>query len=158
MGSILNIIQTFAICATLGVLIWYTFETAGLRTAANKQNDISLRPCIVIDLSNRWIRNIGHSPALDVQIDELNIENHYFRFNKYPIIEPGKNDVIDFLIIGKQDPPNTHYQYQHSLEKIGSDFILIIRYKNIENIRYISKIQVLTNYEKANLIETSRVK
>jgi len=48
--------------------------------------------------------------------------------------------------------------YQKSLAKIGPEFILIIRYKNIENIRYISKIQVLTNYEKANLIETSRVK
>jgi len=158
MGSILNIIQTLTICATLGVLIWYTIETAGLRRAANKQNDISLRPCIIVDFLNRWIRNIGHSPALDVQIDEISLENSYIRFAKYPIIEPGKNDLIDFIVVGKQDPPGSQYQYQKSLAKIGPEFILIIRYKNIENIRYISKIQVLTNYEKANLIETSRAK
>jgi hypothetical protein len=152
----LNIIQTAAVLGTLGVLIWYTIETAGLRRAANKQIDISLRPYLIIDMDSRWIRNVGHSPALNIQIDEVILEDRIIRFKKYPIIEPSKNEIIDFIVVGKQDPPNSGYQSQHSFEIIGSDYILSIRYSNLENVRYVSKIRLLKNYRRADMIETRR--
>ena len=59
----------------LGVLVWYTIETARLRRAAQKQNSISLLPIVELSIdacANTFkIRNIGRGPAFNVAIQHL---------------------------------------------------------------------------------------
>jgi hypothetical protein len=92
--SVLNYIQTFAVCATLGVLIWYTIETSGLRKEASKQNITNVRPCISIytdpglDSSGLFIcKNVGFGPAFDIRINEFIYKGNRYKIDRIPSLE-----------------------------------------------------------------------
>jgi hypothetical protein len=74
--AIASIVLTASTVATLVVLIIYTILTYGLRNAAvgqvaaaNKQNENSFLPVVVLDVDSKGrlvIRNVGAGPAFDV--------------------------------------------------------------------------------------------
>ena len=75
---ILDIITTLALIITLFFIIKYTMETKKLRIAAQEQNVLQLCPWIVLDYEEDFLkcRNIGSSPALNVEVSTLRAESN----------------------------------------------------------------------------------
>lgn len=153
----LDIIQTVALAVTLGVIIKYTIETKRLREATVKQNVLRLRPCITIYYEYKFLfKNIGHSPALNIRIDELETEKFIFRFDKIDLLEPTHSKMMGFIKVGKEDPESTRYERKYNFGEIAHEFILKIRYENIENKNYYSKIKVRSLAEDVEFLETAK--
>ena len=153
----ISIIQTVALVITLGVLIKYTIETKKLREATVEQNELSLRPCITIYWENKFLlKNIGHSPALNIRIDDLQIDKFIYRFNKLNLLEPGDKELIQYIKVGKEDPPGTTYQQQYGFRDIANEFALKICYENIENKHYYSIVKLRPLAENVVFINTAK--
>ena len=98
-----SMISALALVATLSVIIWYTLETRKLRKETVKQTELILRPFIVIStfedtagLSQRLVyKNIGHSPAIDVQTESFDAESFIINFEKYGLIEIGEKKDLN---------------------------------------------------------------
>jgi len=155
----LNIVQVIVIIATLCVLIKYTYETKKLREAAVNQNEISLRPCITI-YQNRnalFLKNIGHSPALNIFINELEFDESALLFDSVEFLEPSSSTKIWFTVARKKDL-STMMKKECNLNKIIievikgrernkneiniDEFVLCIQYKNMQNKYYYSKVSM----------------
>jgi len=153
----LDVIQTVALAITLGVLIKYTLETKKLREATVKQNELGLRPCITINYKYKFLfKNIGHSPALNITIDEVEKEKFIFRFKKINLLEPNDFTLTEFIQVGKRDPKGSKYEWKYDFGRIDNEFTLTIRYENIESKHYYSKVIVYPLAEKIKFLETRR--
>jgi hypothetical protein len=62
------------------ILIWYAWETFRLRVEAQKQTELSLRPCVIAiprRADSHWeLKNIGNGTALDISIEDVHISKH----------------------------------------------------------------------------------
>lgn len=71
-AAVASIATAIAATLSLPVLVWYTIETFRLRKEAKRQNELALRPLVVIEEPSGHeresfvIRNIGKGPALQV--------------------------------------------------------------------------------------------
>ena len=158
-STILNIITTVFLLATLIVLIIYTYQTYRLRRETTKQTELNLRPFIVISvfedsagLSQRLVyRNIGHSHALDVETEPFDAEAYILNFGKWGLIEPdeqkdlklkgeGKNGVSDVLIQAVPTPSFTPKELDEFDDE--RELILNIHYKNIEKVSYQTQVKI----------------
>src|SRR6266478_4025758 len=82
-AAIASIVTTVVTALTLIVLIWYTQETHKLRLEAQRQNENSSMPIVVLQSTNIGghtvinncpvIRNLGSGPAFNVSIGSLSI-------------------------------------------------------------------------------------
>ncbi len=128
----LDIIQTIALIATLGVLIKYTKETSGLRKAANDQNELSLRPCITIASEVRGvfeIKNIGRSAAFNIKVRIGKIFPQPDP-EEFDLLEPQESKRITF--VSKNDDSSGFQNFA----------VVDIEYQNIENQKYISQLNL----------------
>jgi hypothetical protein len=119
-----DFIYKLSLIATLGVLIWYTVETARIREIASKQKDLQLLPAMMFyikpdsapDKQILILTNIGYGAAIAVNIlpaclKERN-DDFEFRFglaNGNDTLRPNEERLINiqFLKNGEEDP-NTH--------------------------------------------------
>lgn len=159
LATILDIITTVFLLATLIVLIIYTYQTYRLRQETTKQTELSLRPFIIISVfedsagsSQRLVyRNIGHSHALDVETEPFDAEAYILNFGKWGLIESdeqkdlklkgeGKNGVSDAFIQAVPTPSFTPKE----LDEFDNEreFILNIHYKNIEKVSYQTQVKI----------------
>jgi len=166
LSTILDIITTVFLLATLIVISIYTYqtyklrqETTNLRQETTRQTELSLRPFIIISvfedsagLSQRLVyKNIGHSPALDVETEPFDTETYILNFKKWGLIEIGKKQDLnpkgevkpglkDAFIQAVSSPSFTPKE----LDKRNNDqeFILNIHYKNIEKIPYQTQVKI----------------
>jgi heme/copper-type cytochrome/quinol oxidase subunit 2 len=172
LSTILDIITTVFLLATLIVLIIYTYQTYRLRQETTKQTELSLRPFIIISvfkdnagLSQRLIyKNIGHSPALDIETEPFDAEAYILNFGKWGLIEPnekkdlspkgeGKTGLSDAFIQAVRTPSFTPKE----LDEFDNEreFILNIHYKNIEKVSY--QTQVKINRKGIEIISTGKI-
>jgi hypothetical protein len=154
-----DFISTLVLVITLIVLVFYTIATFGLKKAAVKQTELNLRPFVVIciftdnaGLSERLVyKNIGHSPAIDVRTEPFDAEAFFLDFERQSLIEVGemkelnpkgrgKNTLGEGLIRSVRIPSFT----PKALAERNSDLDLIlnIRYKNIEQICYRTRVRI----------------
>ena len=159
LATILDIITTVFLLATLIVLIIYTYQTYRLRQETTKQTELNLRPFIIISvfedsagLSQRLVyRNIGHSHALDVETEPFDAEAYILNFGKWGLIESdeqkdlkikgeGKTGLSDAFLQAVRTPSFTPKE----LDKYDNDreFILNIHYKNIEKVSYQTQAKI----------------
>ena len=76
-------ISTIAVVVTLLVLIWYTWETHGLRRAAQRQNEISVMPILAVFIQSAVpngsreivFRHVGSGAAFNLSIDRVRFGN-----------------------------------------------------------------------------------
>jgi hypothetical protein len=154
-----SMISALALVATLCVITPYTFETRRLRKATVKQTELSLRPFVVVSVlednagfSQRLVyKNIGHSPAIDVQTESFDAETFILNFEKYGLIEigekkdlnpqaQGKDTISEGLIRAVPTPSFT----PKALNERNSNLKLIlnIHYNNIEKVPYQTKVKI----------------
>lgn len=159
LSTILDIIATGFLLATLIVLIIYTYQTYRLREETTKQTELSLRPFVIISifkdeagLSQRLVyKNIGHSPALDVETEPFDAEAYILKFGKWGLIESekqknlnpkgeGKTGFTDVLLQAVPTPSFTPKELNEFDD--NREFILNIRYKNIEKLSYQTQVKI----------------
>ena len=138
--------------ATIGAILWYSWETRGMKKEMVKQTELRIRPQIIAYLDkkgqNFLIMNVGNGTAMNVMVDELLLDAIEQRvklvFDRIDAIMPGQERKI------------IHSAYGRNNRKIEADFPFIanldpqwasqtyhlnITYDNIEGIKYSSKVQ-----------------
>jgi hypothetical protein len=70
--------QGWVVFVTGIVLAWYTWETWGLRCAANAQTEQQIQPFVILERGERdrkfQLRNLGSGLALNLSIDDIVID------------------------------------------------------------------------------------
>ena len=156
-------IQTVFLLATLIVIIVYTIKTHQMKEATVEQNELQLRPCVIVswesDFRGIKFNNIGNSPALNIKVMDIEIGKYIYRFEKRGLLMPNKTTSLSFIKVGKNDPENTRYESEISLRLIDSkEFTIEILYENIKNRQYFSKLKVFPLVDKTEFLETDKTK
>ena len=166
-----QMISTLLLTGTLVVLVVYTVFTHGLKKATVKQNELRQRPCVILvkgQVGHLILKNIGHSPALNIEIEPL--EGNVFRilFGTQSLLEPDSFGVLGFRFEGKTSVTKKMvkeiggnvwgYPFFESREKDTiSDYFLTVHYNNIEKVSFQTVMKVLLKEKKVEFIETKRI-
>jgi len=153
----LDILQICAICATLLVLIWYAIETSGLKRAAKKQNEFSMRPCITVFFSEPEgkiirLRNIGKGPAFNVFMEKYISPDSGEKItfsNEVDIIEPLSESNFNFSIYDGSNQDPTMREMEIKIFPFD-EFDFKIFYQNMMGNWYLSILTV--NFLKRHVI------
>jgi hypothetical protein len=150
-----ELLSTIIIFVTLLVLIVYTVSTIGLWKQAQLQTELSISPFLIFDIeSNKiFIKNLGNSPALKLEMDNLYLywedmndpsKKNLFEvvFEEIDLVDSRTRALLEHKVLRDRadtvwDPVNTmdpKYQTEHSFE-------LILKYTNLIGKRYYTKIQ-----------------
>ena len=94
--NMIKIFADIALILTFGALLWYSLETRGMKNQLIRQNELSLRPCILISYEanegSYFFISVGNGPALHVQLKEipfLETEDDGFTY---------KSDTCDLIV------------------------------------------------------------
>ncbi len=156
--------QAIIAFAALLVLIIYTIATWLLRRTSIKQNELlkiqlnlSLRPLIMLYRSAKGeflLKNIGHSPALNVNIEPITIGIHRYEFENYYLLEAGESTVTFNIAQFVKGPMRDLVKGGLNVWEVGEDFVLNIVYTNIQRNKYISKIRLVRTGFSIELLDT----
>ena len=164
LSNILQLVSTGALIITIGVLIWYAWETRGLRKETVRQTELSQRPYVILIRASFGTQrlnfeNIGLSHALDVSIDILKMNTFFYRFQPCHLVKHGKKEAVRALPFGKDEKsekmvkrlgPNLDFPFFKGLKDFSffkgrenvQDYPLTVRYKNIEGTPYYTQLEV----------------
>lgn len=170
-------ISTIALVFTLIFVIKYTIETKKLRVATQEQTALQLSPWIVLNYEEDSLkcRNIGNSPALNVEVSTLRAENPstnelVFEVTFFPIyfLEVGKERVMEPRIdirdrelegIVQVNEENGIMFFPFFPEESGKDeYPLIIDYTSIENVPFKTSARVKCREEKIQTLSIKSMK
>jgi hypothetical protein len=141
---------------TLLVLICYTIDTQRLRKAAERQNQISVMPIVVLRLSSgerrlgeplslslQSLRNVGNGPAFNISITTIKNSPFEVRFNPVPILEARDTQALDYTIW--QDAATTGFSkmtvwLESVIEagQLGSEMVVSVSYSDASGKQYFS--------------------
>jgi len=137
-----NQTEAVAVALTGAIIIWYTWETNLLRSEAQRQIEIQLRPFVVVIPGNKKFRisNIGNGPALNVSIEDVLVDPNLDISIHFP-------DYISFL--SKGETVDVHAESYKRGKPVGDFFnahlnpsyanqtlLLKIEFQNVEEQRY----------------------
>jgi outer membrane cobalamin receptor len=92
---ILAVLTLFVLTVTLGVLIWYTFETSKLRRIAEGQQRSSIMPIINLELEQApRVRNTGYGPAFNVEIQPIKGKEYEVGFNPVGMVTQNSVELV----------------------------------------------------------------
>lgn len=154
-------IQTIALLVTLGVIIFYTVFTHGLKKATVKQTELSLRPCITFTWDRGFrFKNAGFSPAFNIKIDDFETDEYEFKFYRLDSLMPNETKEIRMRIKRKAGEEPEMRKYLHFILNTTKqkEIPLIIRYENLENERYFSRMKIYTGLDRPKLLETKKIR
>lgn len=79
-----NNFSDFVLLATFFAIIWYSFETRGLRMATKRSNELSQEPVLIIDYDLRRqkfiIENVGKGVAFNIEVEPIKTKDGTFSF------------------------------------------------------------------------------
>jgi len=156
-------VQTIALIVTLVVLICYTIETSRLRRTTVKQTVMGLRPCI--HLQGKNYVNIGHSPALNITIEPLELNVLTLDFHTTNLLEPGKARQVKFTAEGRNQEADEIMKilghgtvdFPYFKELKVQKYILRILYENMDNQKFYTEVIVYCNLRRVQFIKTKKV-
>jgi len=160
-GIMIQTIQTIALLITLGVIILYTIFTYGLKKTTVKQTELSLRPCIIFTWDSGFrFKNTGLSPALNIKIDDFEIDEYEFIFYRLDSLMPNETKKIMMHIKKKAGEVSKMRKYLHFIFDTTKqkEIPLIIHYENLENERYFSRLKIYAGLDKPKLLETKKIR
>jgi hypothetical protein len=151
--GIWDILPTITLIVTLIILIWYAWETRGLRIQSAKQYDFMLQPCIILFWSDGHflLKNVGHSAALNIHISDVGTATDLFEFPIYHILD--SKDITRPIIAHRI---STQIRFS-DLWKIEEKFQLEIIYTNIFGEAFSSQLQLDREAETIILTKTGKV-
>ncbi|HEB36974.1 hypothetical protein LCGC14_0941190 [marine sediment metagenome] len=165
-----HIISTTALLITLGVLIWYAWETRGLRKEAVRQTELSQRPYVILIHTGSGLlsfENIGLSHALDVSVDVQHMDVFLVRLQPCHLVRKGQKVKAGFLLEGKDAEAdeiirgfgsgNIGFPFFETHENI-KDYPLTVHYENIEGTRYYTQLEVRVKERRVVVLKSEKSK
>jgi hypothetical protein len=154
-----RLISDIVLSLTFLAILWYSWETRGLKIQMRRQTELSLRPLVLID----WIssggyilRNVGNGLALNIQTDDISIVDELgaiYSFKKIDLLT-AKDQKDLGILIGER--PATGFALGAILPHSAvRDFDYLIRYTDIDGTRYQSSGQI--GKSEAIFLSTKRI-
>jgi hypothetical protein len=180
-STVFYVISTGALTITLGVLIWYAWETRGLRKETVKQTELNQRPCVVLDYEPGKVsyKNIGNSPAFNLKVEPLDLRDVHdktlfiLHFNQIYLLEPGALAEVTWEVeyINK-DVETLFKKFEMEVDfpffigvlsltefpQVAEYDPMIIHYKNLDNAPYQTTIQPKVEEQEIEVASTGKVK
>ncbi len=168
LATILDIITTVFLLATLIVLIIYTYQTYKLRQETTRQTELSQRPFVMIfepDLNKIKYKNSGQGIALNISIKPYENMGYTFTFEKENLLSPNEESKHDINPVPKDNktreifPPGTKIPftpYELRSTTLNVVRIIEIQYENIEQKRYQTLVKI--SREGIEFVDTKEVK
>ena len=179
----LMVLNNIIIAITFIAILWYAWETRGLRkemvnqtNVMLDQTEISIMPVLHIDEEEIggqqhifFLKNFGNFPAFDVKIEDLKIEANFrnispktvkFVFHEFDIVPPGEKIPVIFRVENERKETGEELKdlYEPHLFQGYAvyDFEIPITYENILGIKY----QALLTWGKsgANMGKPNRIR
>ena len=141
-------IQTFAVVLTGAIIIWYTIETKILRLETQKLTEIQIRPFVIFEIKGESfiLRNIGHGPALNIQIRPINVssnESIQIRFNDLiTSIETNESVEIKGESFRKGKSAGDFFLAHLDPEYANRNLSIFIDYQNIDLKKYTTRERI----------------
>jgi len=153
LSTILDIITTVFLLATLIALIKYTVETTKLRKETVKQTELSQRPFVMIfdsRMTGIKYKNSGQGIALNIEIMPYEYEDYIVTFKKETVLSAKEKSTFTLYPIvtktktGKTVAPEAILFTPNELRRFTSDIVhnLEIHYENIEKTRYQTRVKI----------------
>lgn len=135
-------VQTWAVGVTGAVIVWYTWETMGLREIAARQAELQLRPYVVFGAEARQfsVENVGNAVALNVRIDDVLIvgpSTAIARFSeRIPILRPAESRSVEAMILVDGQEKSDFLLAHLNPEYATQERPVTIRFDNAEGVEY----------------------
>jgi len=128
---------------TLLAIIWYAWQTRGMKKQMIKQKELSMRPFIVLahDGDRYILKNIGYGPAIDIKMDNIAISKIdekltiIYSFKKVDIITVGETAALN-ICYENGNPATDSDQAAIMPQFAVKSFNFRIIYHNLENKAY----------------------
>ena len=168
LATILDIITTVFLLATLIVISIYTYQTYKLRQETTRQTELSQRPFVMIfepDLNKIKYKNSGQGIALNISIKPYENTGYTFTFEKENLLSPNEVSKHDINPVPKDNktreifPPGTKIPftpYELRSTTLNVVRIIEIQYENIEQKRYQTLVKI--SREGIEFVDTKEVK
>jgi hypothetical protein len=146
------------------VVLVYTIETQGLRFEMVRQNDLAIRPFLVLFMKgNRWerrlaIKNIGKGAALFVRIDDVplrevvgdvaamrdRIVGGVATLSQYNYIGAGEEAVVQALCTTDPQAGSIYLGFEPSIDPdtAQDNYELTIHYQDVESRTYQTRMRM----------------
>lgn len=140
----LKIAADIALILTFFALLWYAWETSRMKKELIRQNEISIRPCIVIFYEDNegsyFFNNVGNGPAFHVKLEEIPLlEDTAFRFtyksDSSDLIVPNNKSRIIFRDENGNIASSFHLG-AISPRSASKSFDVVVNYISMDNIKY----------------------
>lgn len=157
-----NYLSTLAIILTGAILIWYTWETTLLRTEAQRQTELQLRPFVLIVPFQKEfkLRNIGNGPALNISLADVQVDaptDITIQFPDFvPFLQKGEETAIRAESYKKRKPCGDFFNAHLFPEYSNRPLTLKIEFQNIESQNYVVKETISPNKMTIEGIETCK--
>ena len=136
----LPLINNIILFFTFIVIAWYTRETRKLRIETAKQNEIALMPILMgyrDKLGNYYLKNIGHSPALNLEIGVFKIKEFTYQAVYERFIRQEGISKLEF----HKKRNNSAVKYRVDNEFFDTNEVLLEAfYENVKNQKFKSSI------------------
>lgn len=174
-------ISTLALLATLGVIIWYSYETRRLRKATVKQTELQLTPYLILNYAVEkeipeytylLCKNIGNTSALNVRVETFEVKDNSGKlmwkvdFNPLYVLEPNKHKEVVFNItygdgewkaMAAAFGTQTFFPFFPKEFKV-EEYPLIVHYENLENVSFETKAHVKISEREIEILKIVKVK
>ncbi|MFZ3135909.1 MAG: hypothetical protein WA126_00795, partial [Thermodesulfovibrionales bacterium] len=136
-------LSTIAIILTGAILIWYTWETNLLRSEAQRQTELQLRPFVIIvpEQNCFQLRNIGNGPALNVSVADVILDPNddvKIQFSDYiPFLSKDDSFAIKAEGYHKGKPVGDFFNAHLYKEYANRILKLVIEFQNVESQAYV---------------------
>jgi hypothetical protein len=133
-------ISDIILALTFIAIVWYAWETRGLKIQMIKQTELNLRPLVLIDWINPEkyvLRNIGNGPAINIQVEEImivEVPELKYLFRRIDVIETREQRDLEILFGGREaDTFELGAITPHSAVK---SFTYSIKYTDLNGTKY----------------------
>jgi hypothetical protein len=157
-----TVVQTVAVALTGLVIIWYTHETYLLRVETQKQTELSQRPLVLAELSDKQfaVTNYGHGVAFNVSIKPVTVDEKEQIFIQFkdavPILKSQEAKIIGAESFHKGTSTGDFFNAHLNSKYTTQDMILEVEYQNAELQSYVSREKI--SPQKREILEFKTIK
>lgn len=150
-------VTDWILLATIGAILWYSWETRCMKKEMVKQTELRIRPQLIVYLDEKGqyfnIMNVGNGTAMNVAVINylpviMNMKEQKVTlvFDKINYIMPGQERRLIYRAYNSRNrriEEDTAQMFMgHLVEQYANkNYLLHINYANIEGTTYSSKVQ-----------------
>jgi hypothetical protein len=140
---LLDKLNPLILLLTLVAIIWYAWETRGMKKQMIEQKDLSMRPFIFLKyhMFHYRLRNIGYGPAINIKMDNIAVTQIderltiKYSFTAVDVLAPGETADLE-ICYENGNPAIASDQAAIMPKTAAKSFDFKIRYHNLENKEY----------------------